>query len=107
MGKVWIFIAILGTVLPFYYLAPFFIENGVKPSLFIEFLFENSVSRFFAVDLVISSLAFLLWSFSDAKKNKITGWWMVLVANFTVGLSLALPLYFYKRYSFLKEVTKD
>ncbi|WP_374035670.1 DUF2834 domain-containing protein [Bdellovibrio bacteriovorus] len=99
MRKIWIFFSVLGTVLPFYYLVPFFMEPGASVSLFLEQLFANSVSRFFAVDLVISSAAFLLWSFFDSKKKNINGWWMILAANLMVGLSLALPLYFYKRSS--------
>lgn len=99
MRKTWILIAVLGTVVPFYYLVPFFMEHGANTSLFVELLFANSISRFFAVDLIISSMAFLLWSFFDSRKNNVTGWWMVLVANFLVGLSLALPLYFFKRHS--------
>ncbi|WP_374001773.1 DUF2834 domain-containing protein [Bdellovibrio bacteriovorus] len=89
MRKIWILIAVLGTAVPFYYLVPFFMEHGANTSLFVELLFANSISRFFAVDLIISSMAFLLWSFFDSRKNNVNGWWMVLVANFLVGLSLA------------------
>ncbi|WP_041577492.1 DUF2834 domain-containing protein [Bdellovibrio bacteriovorus] len=99
MRQTWIILAVLGTVVPFYFLVPFFAEPGASVSLFLELLFANSVSRFFAVDLVISSLAFLIWSFVDSRKNSINGWWMVLASNLMVGLSLALPLYFYKRSS--------
>jgi Terpene cyclase DEP1 len=40
---------------------------------------------------------FLSWSRRDARDKKIAGWWIVLVSNLVVGLSLALPLYLLKR----------
>ncbi|WP_413557361.1 DUF2834 domain-containing protein [Bdellovibrio sp. HCB209] len=99
MRTIWLFLAILGTVVPYYFFLPFLMNQGLDLSLMMDLLFANSVSRFFAVDLIISSIAFLLWSYGDSKKNNVTGWCFVLVANLTVGLSLALPLYFFKRHS--------
>jgi hypothetical protein len=40
---------------------------------------------------------FLGWSRRDAKTHGVTGWWVVLLSNLVVGLSLALPLYLLKR----------
>lgn len=97
MRNVWLLLSILGAVVPYYYFMPFLLEYGLDIPRMLELLFANSVSRFFAVDLIISSIAFLLWSYSDSKKNNVSGWWFVLAANFTVGLSLALPLYFLRR----------
>lgn len=81
MRRIWLLLALVGTVVPYYYIIPFFVEYGIDIPLFFELLFANSVSQFFAIDLVISSVAFLLWSYTDAKKNKIPGWWTILGAN--------------------------
>jgi hypothetical protein len=45
----------------------------------------------------LSSVIFLSWSRREARDKKIDGWWLVLVSNLVVGLSLALPLYLLKR----------
>lgn len=97
MKNVWLCSCVVGTIVPFYFFMPFLLEHGLDVLLLFEFLFTNSVSRFFAIDLVISSLVFLFWSYRDSRRENVTGWWMVLVANCCVGLSLALPLYLYKR----------
>ncbi len=98
MRNIWDFfgcVGDLGSVL--FSCSVFLWKMGLVFRFFFEQLFANSVSRFFAVDLAISSLAFLLWSFFDSKKNNVSGWWVVFVTNLCVGLSLALQLYFYKR----------
>ena len=42
-------------------------------------------------------MIFLSWSRRAARDKHIKGWWLVLVSNLVVGLSLALPLYLLKR----------
>jgi hypothetical protein len=63
----------------------------------IEEIFATRISSFFAADLILSSVIFLGWSRREARAKKVDGWWLVLVSNLVVGLSLALPLYLLKR----------
>ncbi|MBX3041715.1 MAG: DUF2834 domain-containing protein [Bdellovibrionaceae bacterium] len=102
MRNIWLVLAVLGVAIPFSHFAPFLMEQGLNLPLFWDLLFANRVSSFFATDLIISSIAFLLWSYFDSKKNKVTHWWLILAANLLLGLSLALPLYFFRRHSALK-----
>lgn len=88
---------IAGIVIPYWFVIPFFMFHGPNFQLLIEELFANNISSFFAVDLIIASAIFLVWSFRDARERKISGWWVVLLSNLVVGLSLALPLYLLKR----------
>ncbi|MFN8383723.1 MAG: DUF2834 domain-containing protein [Anaerolineales bacterium] len=85
--------AILGTVIPWVFFAQFFIKEGFNLSVIIQNLFANGAAGGFSADVLISIVIFLVWSFADAKKHTIQNWWLVLPASFTVGLSLALPLY--------------
>ena len=71
--------------------------HGPNLGLLIEELFANNISSFFAADLIVASVIFLVWSFRDAREKKISGWWIILLSNLVVGLSLALPLYLLKR----------
>ena len=86
-----------GIVIPYWFAIPFFMFHGPNLRLVLEELFANNISSFFAADLIVASLIFLVWSFRDAREKKIAGWWVVLLSNLIVGLSLALPLYLLKR----------
>lgn len=88
---------VAGTLIPYWFAIPFFLSHGADFRLFASELFASPISTFFAVDLILSSIFFLSWSRRDAIAKKIDGWWLVLVANLTVGLSLALPFYLLKR----------
>jgi hypothetical protein len=89
---------IAGIVIPYYFALPFFLIHGPNFRLFIEEIFATRISRFFAADLILSSVIFLGWSRREARAKKVDGWWLVLVSNLVVGLSLALPLYLLKRF---------
>ena len=91
------FCCLVGTVVPYYFALPFFVTHGLDFRLFVQEIFANHISSFFAADLILSSIIFLYWSRRDARETGISGWWHVLVANLVVGLSLALPLYLLKR----------
>jgi hypothetical protein len=88
---------IAGIVVPYWFALPFFLIHGPNFRLFVEEIFATRISSFFAADLILSSVIFLSWSRREAKDKNIQGWWLVLVSNLVVGLSLALPLYLLKR----------
>jgi hypothetical protein len=88
---------VIGIVVPYWFALAFFLIHGPNFRLFVEEMFASRLSSFFAADLIISSVIFLSWSRRDARDKKIAGWWLVLVSNLVVGLSLALPFYLLKR----------
>jgi Terpene cyclase DEP1 len=89
---------IAGIVIPYYFALPFFLIHGPNFRLFIEEIFATRISSFFAADLLLSSIIFLSWSRREARARNIPGWWLVLLSNLVVGLSLALPLNLLKRF---------
>jgi hypothetical protein len=89
--------AIIGTIVPWIFFAQFFAKEGFNLATIIQSLFANGAAGGFSADVLISIVVFLVWSFFDSKKIKLKNWWLVLPASFTVGLSLALPLYLYLR----------
>ncbi len=89
--------AVVGTVVPWLLFASFFVTNGPDIPLFLRSLFANGAAGGFSADVMISILVFWVWSWRDAQRNQIKSWWVILPASFFVGLSLALPLYFYLR----------
>src|SRR5258707_15246143 len=88
---------VAGIIIPYWFAAPFFLIHGPNFRLFVEEIFATRISSFFAADLILSSVIFLSWSRREARARKIPGWWLVLLCNLVVGLSLALPLYLLKR----------
>lgn len=91
------FCCVAGIVIPYWFALPFFLIHGANFSLFVEEIFATRISSFFAADLIVASVIFLVWSFRDSKERRISAWWVVLLSNLVVGLSLALPLYLLKR----------
>ncbi len=94
----WIVCCVAGIAVPYWFALPFFLIHGPNFRLFVQEMFATRISSFFAADLIIASAIFLVWSRRDARDRNINGWWLVLVSNLLVGLSLALPLYLLKRF---------
>lgn len=89
--------ALVGTVVSWFFFWGFFATEGVNIPLFVSSLFVNGAAAGFSADVLISIVVFLVWSYGDAKRHHVPRWWLVLLSSFTVGLSLALPLYLYLR----------
>ena len=95
----WIYLvtAILGTILPLRFLIPFLITNGLDLPLLFQQLFQNNISAFFGVDVMVSSLA--LWAFviAEGRRRQMKRLWLYVVCNLLVGVSLAFPLFLFFR----------
>jgi hypothetical protein len=100
----WLYLtaAILGTVLPVSQLVPFLAANGFNVPLFFRQLFQNDVSAFFGMDVIVSSVVLWLFVFSEGKRRRMKNLWLYVVCNLLVGVSLALPLFLFFRERRLK-----
>jgi hypothetical protein len=97
------FLAVIGFVGPYYFMISFLIAHGLDGKLLVQQLFGTQISTFFAVDLLLSSIVFVLYLRHEAARYSIGHQWIYLIALLTVGLSLALPLFLYVRESHLQE----
>ena len=93
MKNIYLVLCILGFVLPYSQFIPFFLENGLDLNLFFQELFANQISSFFALDFLISCLVFWIFIFWEGSRLKLQYLWIYLVANLTIGLSFAFPLF--------------
>ena len=95
----WLYLiaAILGTVLPLSQVLPFFSAYGLDMPLFFRQLFQNNVSAFFGMDVIISSFVLWLFVFSEGRRRGMSNLWLYVVCNLTVGVCLALPLFLFFR----------
>jgi Terpene cyclase DEP1 len=90
-------LAVLGTVLPYSQFLPFLHEHGLNLGLFLQQLFANRVSSFFALDVVVSSVALWVLILVEGRRLRMRYLWVPLLSNLAVGVSLALPLFLYLR----------
>ncbi|MVO15018.1 DUF2834 domain-containing protein [Parasedimentitalea huanghaiensis] len=97
MRRFYVAAAVIGTLVPWLFFGSFFALNGLDINAFILGLFANGAAAGFSADVLISMVVFWVWSWQDAQRQSLQHWWLVLPAGFTVGLSLALPLYLWMR----------
>ena len=105
----WLYLiaAVLGMILPLWQFIPFLANYGFDPPLFFKQLFQNHVSAFFGLDVIVSSLVLWLFVFSEGQRRGMKNLWLYVVCNLMVGVSLALPLFLLFRARRLKAESYD
>jgi hypothetical protein len=86
-------LAIIGLFATWYFnLQPH--ENSIMVDLY-----ANSVSSSFANDLFVVVAAFLVWSFIETGRLKISYWWWTacFIFTFLIAAAVTIPLYFLLR----------
>ena len=99
---IYLLLAVVGFIAPYYFLISFLMMHGLDARLFIQQLFGSPISTFFAVDLLISAVVFVFYVGHEAARYSMKHQWIYLIALCTVGLSFALPLFLYARESHLE-----
>ena len=91
----WIYalLCVLGFALPYYFFVPFVLDHGLDVPLFVSQLFDNPISSFFGVDVIVSSLVLWAFIYFETRKRPVKLWWLCIIANLAVGVSLGLPLF--------------
>ena len=96
---IYLILCIIGAVLPYSQLFPFLRDHGLDISLLVQQLFANSVSGFFGLDVIVSSLVLWVFVYSEGTRLRMGHLWVYVVANLIVGVSLGLPLFLLVRES--------
>ena len=81
---------------------PFLATYGFDLPLFFRQLFQNHVSAFFGMDVIVSSFVLWLFVFSEGRRRGMKNLWLYVACNLAVGVSLALPLFLFFRERRLK-----
>ena len=96
LRPVWLALALIGLVLPWWFNLRFFVEGGsVLPGAFFGAAFANALTTAITLDVYLAALAFGLAVALDAEAGP-RRWW-ALPLTFGVGLSFALPGYLWWR----------
>jgi len=90
-------LAAVGLVGPYGFFVSFLTTHGPDGKEFLSELFATPISAFFAVDLLLSCVVFVVYLREEAARYSMQHRWLYLLALVTVGLSFALPLFLYAR----------
>lgn len=91
----YLILAFLGAAIPLVFFSSFFSTEGIDLFSFIEALFVNGAAGGFTADLLISSFVFWIYMFSNQAEGPKP--WPFIALNLCIGLSCALPAYFWAR----------
>ena len=97
MKTVYLVLAIIGLIVPYYFFLQLPAEDGFNLPALIRPFFANNFMRGAAMDLTISVLVFWLFLFVEASRLQMKNAWVYVLATLLVGLSFALPLFLYFR----------
>ena len=93
----YLFLCVLGLVLPYSQFVPWVIENGLNMPLFVRQLFANRIGGFFGMDVLVSAVTLIGFIRSEGSRLKMRRLWIPVVSVLLVGVSLGLPLFLYLR----------
>lgn len=92
---VYLVLFFLGTLLPLSQFWGFLVEHRMNFKLFLEQLFANKISSFFAMDVLVSAVVTTVLIIYEARRNKIKHYWVSLIALYFAGVSSGLPLFLF------------
>ncbi len=97
MKKLYLFLAIVGAVLPYVFFVQHFSSEGFGLSGFVSALFANPAAGGFSADLLFTSVVFWIFIFQQRSREKGPSPVLFVALNLLIGLSCALPAYLYAR----------
>lgn len=97
--SVYIFLCLIGTVLPMSQFLPWVAQNGLSPSGFVVELFSTKVGSFFGLDVAVSAAALFVFIYVEGKRLHIKKLWLPVIATLSIGVSLGLPLFLLMRHN--------
>ncbi len=97
MRKIFLLLCVVGIVFPYYHLISFLSSNNWSMNGFWSEIFSSHPVSMISMDLTVAATTFLIFLIYKYKTNKIK-LIKYLVCLFTVGFSLALPLFLYDNY---------
>jgi hypothetical protein len=93
MKGVYAILCVVGLLVPYFFFVPFLLDNGLNVPLLLEQMAANAISSFFAADVLVSSVVLWVFIYHQNCQRRVRLWWLSLLANVAVGVSLALPLF--------------
>ncbi len=83
--------------MPYIFFFQFIKAEGLSLLAFSQALFVNGAAGGFSADLLFTSFVFWLFMFVQQKRTQGPKPYLFIILNLMIGLSCALPAYFYAR----------
>ena len=93
----YLFLCVLGAVLPYSQFTPWVLEHGLNIELLIRQLFANKISAFFGLDVLVSAVVLVKFVRVEGKRLGMRLLLLPIAGLLAVGVSLGLPLFLYLR----------
>jgi hypothetical protein len=90
---IYLILAFAGLVIPFSQFLSFLIENGLNVSLIFNQIVGYRISTFAWLDLIVSPIVVIVMVWNEI--DRLTPWWLQVIATLLIGPSCGLPLYMY------------
>ena len=94
---VYLFLCMLGVLLPYSQFLPWLAANGLDPPLFFSELFVTRIGGFFALDVLVSALVLFVFIGVEGRRMVSGSPWLPVVATLACGVSAGFPLFLYMR----------
>ena len=106
---VYLFLAILGAVLPTLANIEFvrIYDSSFDIKLFIDLANNNPASQSLSRDLLISSSAVFIWIIFESKRLEMKNLWIVILSTFIIAFAFSAPLFLYLRELRIDEMNRD
>jgi len=95
--NMYLFLCVLGAVLPYSQFIPWIIEHGPHIGLLIRQLFANRISAFFGLDVLVSAVVLLRFIRVEGRRLGMRLLWLPIAGVFAIGVSFGLPMFLYLR----------
>ncbi|GAK09161.1 DUF2834 domain-containing protein [Geomicrobium sp. JCM 19038] len=100
-------LAVLGTILPYSQLLPWLYSYGFSMSQFFAEMSQSRMGAFAWWDVIISIIVVIGFIIYEGKRKGMKHLWVPIIASFTVGVSLALPLFLLLRQIHIEKQEKN
>ncbi len=89
----------VGFALTWYFNMKFVSAAGGSFSVvdFVAACYANNASSSISNDIAVASVAFLVWSFTEARRLGMRMWWAYVVITFAVAFACSFPLFLLMR----------
>lgn len=94
MKNIYLFLAILGTIIPYAVFLPWIAQHGLDLPLLFREMFRTRIAAFFSLDVIVSALVVFVLAFKGQRRG-VPNVWIAVLGTLVVGVSLGLPLYLY------------
>ncbi len=99
-------LVVVGLVATWYFNLKFMEESGGSFSVvdFVTASYANSASSSISNDITVALIAFLVWSFHEARRLAMRNWGAYVALTFAVAFACAYPLFLFMRERRLAEI---